>query len=1354
MVIICFIHGVQYGQGIEVDNTSFSSQDLAELLLNDGCLEISNASRSSAAAVAYFNANGSDFPLEEGVIIRSGRAAYSAGPYTGENLSSQLNSNSDSFLMDINNADGQSTNITDVAYFEFDFVPLSDKFEFNFLFASNEYGEWQCLSSDVFAFIVTNLDTGEAQNLAVIPGTSTPVSVKNIRDQAFNSGCNSMNSGFFDTYNVDDPENSSVNMRGFTKVMTAKSDMVPGDNYRIRLVIGDSNDAKYDSAVFLEAASFDASFNLGEDQYICSGDEVELSTGLSVAEYSHVWKKDSQIISESSSSIMVTEPGTYEVMIQKINGNCELTDSVVFHELFIEPPKDLSVCDSGLEENFYDLTENNTTTLGIDSDIYEVVYYSSWEDAENNNPIPDDQIGNYQAAENQEIFLKILNTENENFCDALYSFSLKVDDEIIAAEPDGIGVCFSSSGYEIDLTQVEESILNGQDADQLELTYYDLFFEDNVLSAPILTPDSYSLSSGFESKTIWVRLSDVNNSQCFDLVNFEVFENPEVLVSEIVDVIECEYFELPEIEHGNYFTESEGEGIALFPGDIIEEEGTYYIFNVDEETGCFKESSFSVTLINKFDISGTYCGEFVLPNPPAGQFYTAPEGPFGEGEVIPPGTLITSTANIFYYAEVDGELCRDDLMEVIIHPIPAVDQPQDVIVCDSYKLPILGGGNYYTQPNGGGQQLLAGDLITASKTIYIFRDDGVCSNEASFKVNIVPEFEDLEACGRYVLPPLEVGGYYTQPKGQGEQIPEGTIINSSQKIYYYTQTTSSPNCTNYRSFYITIKPIPEVDNLEDVNLCEGGYFVLPELENGEYFTKTNRGGDLLMPGEVIEEDQKIYINNVLDGCQNETNFNIKFFEYPPISNFTDIYTCEPYVVPEPAHGQIFTEPGGQGSMIYPGQELYTSQTLYVYNKLEEEPFCESEQMFTVYVNYVNLGSFADVKSCDFYVLPELQEGDYYTQPGAGGEMLFANDTIFETQTIYVYAEKGERFVCTDERSFEVVISETPVLPEFDDVVICGSYQLPELNDESFEDWEIGYYREPNGQQKIDPEDYNFKPGEYSIYVRAQAVNNPDCFDEKQFDLIINPLLEMHIDDQVICIIEGTNEVIEPAILESGINPEFYTIEWYDEEGDLLHTGENFEVYEAGEYTVIANKIGQNNGDHCDYEPFVVQVRESSKPLAVAWTISEDFEDIASIKVNVTNKTGIFVYSFDGGPFQTDSYFYDVESGLHTIRVKDISDKCGETVVSVLVLKYPKFFTPNGDGFNDYWNIKDLKNNSEAVVYIYDRFGKLINSIKPAGEGWDGTFNGRNMPSDDYWFKVEYKVNGESRVFRSNFTLKR
>src|SRR5690625_7333147 len=98
-------------------------------------------------------------------------------------------------------------------------------------------------------------------------------------------------------------------------------------------------------------------------------------------------------------------------------------------------------------------------------------------------------------------------------------------------------------------------------------------------------------------------------------------------------------------------------------------------------------------------------------------------------------------------------------------------------------------------------------------------------------------------------------------------------------------------------------------------------------------------------------------------------------------------------------------------MIYPGQELYASQTLYVYNKLEEEPFCESEQMFTDYVNYVNLGSFADVKSCDFYVLAELQEVGYYTLHGAGDVVLLVTHTSFVTHIIYVYAEKWKRYAC-------------------------------------------------------------------------------------------------------------------------------------------------------------------------------------------------------------------------------------------------------------------------------------------------------------------------------------------------------
>src|SRR5699024_3098700 len=158
------------------------------------------------------------------------------------------------------------------------------------------------------------------------------------------------------------------------------------------------------------------------------------------------------------------------------------------------------------------------------------------------------------------------------------------------------------------------------------------------------------------------------------------------------------------------------------------QQGTYYIFNEDEETHCLNETSFTVILLEEYDISGTYCGEFEMPTPPKGDFYTAPGGPEGEGSIVSPGTIIEESVDLYYYAEINGEFCRDDLMEIIIHPLPVIDNPDDVVECNSYELPVLGGGDYYTQANGGGQQLSPGDQITASQKIYVFEDDGTCTN--------------------------------------------------------------------------------------------------------------------------------------------------------------------------------------------------------------------------------------------------------------------------------------------------------------------------------------------------------------------------------------------------------------------------------------------------------------------------------------------------------------------------------------------------------------------------------------------------------------------------------------------------
>ena len=91
---------------------------------------------------------------------------------------------------------------------------------------------------------------------------------------------------------------------------------------------------------------------------------------------------------------------------------------------------------------------------------------------------------------------------------------------------------------------------------------------------------------------------------------------------------------------------------------------------------------------------------------------------------------------------------------------------------------------------------------------------------------------------------------------------------------------------------------------------------------------------------------------------------------------------------------------------------------------------------------------------------------------------------------------------------------------------------------------------------------------------------------------------------------------------------------------------------------------------------------------------------------------------------------------------------------VLVVNYPKFFTPNDDTYNDTWNISGLQEQKDAKIFIFDRYGKLIKQIYPSGKGWDGTFNGEPLPSDDYWFLVEFTENFQSKEFRAHFSLKR
>jgi len=139
--------------------------------------------------------------------------------------------------------------------------------------------------------------------------------------------------------------------------------------------------------------------------------------------------------------------------------------------------------------------------------------------------------------------------------------------------------------------------------------------------------------------------------------------------------------------------------------------------------------------------------------------------------------------------------------------------------------------------------------------------------------------------------------------------------------------------------------------------------------------------------------------------------------------------------------------------------------------------------------------------------------------------------------------------------------------------------------------------------------------------------------------------------------------------------------------------------------------------------------------------------------------GNYEYALDdeNGPYQNSPLFEDVSQGGHTAYVRD-KNGCGITQRSVDrdigSEDFPNFFTPNGDGHNDYWQYMPPPENfgvTLKIIYIFNRYGNLMIEMEPDSLGWDGTFNGQQMPSSDYWFRATF--NNQQKV-TGHFTLKR
>lgn len=135
-----------------------------------------------------------------------------------------------------------------------------------------------------------------------------------------------------------------------------------------------------------------------------------------------------------------------------------------------------------------------------------------------------------------------------------------------------------------------------------------------------------------------------------------------------------------------------------------------------------------------------------------------------------------------------------------------------------------------------------------------------------------------------------------------------------------------------------------------------------------------------------------------------------------------------------------------------------------------------------------------------------------------------------------------------------------------------------------------------------------------------------------------------------------------------------------------------------------------------------------------------------------NASTTYLYSLDkpNGPYQESNVFEYVTAGTHTVYVYD-TNGCGVVSQKISVLSIPKFFTPNGDGVNETWNIVGINAlfYSKSKIYIFDRYGKLLADVDPKGLGWDGTHKGYKLPATDYWYILQLD---NERTVKGHFSL--
>lgn len=459
----------------------------------------------------------------------------------------------------------------------------------------------------------------------------------------------------------------------------------------------------------------------------------------------------------------------------------------------------------------------------------------------------------------------------------------------------------------------------------------------------------------------------------------------------------------------------------------------------------------------------------------------------------------------------------------------------------------------------------------------------------------------------------------------------------------------------------------------------------------------------------------------------------------------------------------------------PSSFVSDAKTVYIKVANTIAPFCFTVVPLELEVNLPppinNIGTIAicdndtdtfDLSTVDTMIVndPSLVNISYHNSQGDADNNLPSINNVFNytasSHTIFIRVSDLITG-CFIAPSFTLQINQNPIANVVPDIITCDDdfdglfeFDLPTLTANTIlgaqnaSDFNITYYNDSAnaeaGSGVIDNNYFAFD-GE-TIYARIEH-GLTGCFDTTEFATRINPLPVIPIADIVALCTDNL-----PLVISADTG--------YPDDTYLWSTGETTpeillnDISDVGDYLVTVTRP-YITGD-CDYpHPFSVIESEAA---TINFTTTVDFADPNSITVDInTNNTGNYVFILDDGEPQTSNIFENVTYGVHTIIVRDLNG-CMDVSQDVMVIDVPKFVTPNSDGYHDTWHIVGIEQLPGTIVHIYNRHGKLIKTLPHTSIGWDGTYNGHNMPSDDYWFSADVIQDGDAFNLRGHFALKR